>query len=295
VLSQSQWFGFMARNPLTLVSLANDGFLNSMIIGYEGSSLFDYLTSLPHFLEPTKISQALNMPTWSLHVEFWGSMLVLSLAMFRRFFGDGWFYAIFIIAAFLTGTSHFSLFLFGFLLYQLHGTLLRQRHISGVILGAVLALSGMYICIYKDVHVVNQILDGLNHVTLLNARHNFYWQSQVGAMLIFSGVMLNAPLRNLFTGHITQWFGKVSFSVYLLHFPILLTVGSLVFSLLAQSSYALACTVASMTGIGTTFIAAAMFEKYIDQRAVLFSKRMIDELNTSHEAMKVTAEPTLLK
>lgn len=276
-LSQSDWLDSQAHNSLTLETLAKDGLINSMLIGYKGWSLFDYLPNNLRFMEPAEISQSLNSPTWSLHVEFWGSMLVLALAMLRRCIMGSWFYAIFVLAVLMAGTSLYSLFLFGFLLYQLHGTLLVQRHSSVAIFGAVLAIVGIYICIAKDVRVVSLFLDILNHITLLSARQNFIWQSQVGAMLIFCGVMMNAPLRSCFTGRITQWMGKVSFSVYLLHFPIRLTLSCLVLTLFAQSSYTLACIAAALVGIGITYGAAAIFEKNIDRRAVIFSKRIIGE------------------
>lgn len=277
VLSQSEWLDSQAHNPMTLISLAKDGLLNSMLIGYSGWSLFDYLPKPHGYLVPAGISQSLNSPTWSLHVEFWGSMLVLALAMLRRLISGSLFYAIFVSAALMVGTSLYSLFLFGFLLYESHVMLLGKRHISVALSGAALALSGAYICMTKDVQIVSNLLDSLNHVTFLGAQQNFIWQSQVGAMLIFGGVMMNASLQNLFTGRLTQWMGRVSFSVYLLHFPILLTLGCLVFMLFAQSSYALACTIAAVAGIGATYATAAIFEKNMDRRAVLFSKRIIGE------------------
>ncbi len=295
-LSQSGWLGSQANNPLTLAALARDGLLNSMLAGYNGSSVFNYLQFLPYFFVPDEISQALNSPTWTLHVEFWGSMLVLALAMLRRYIGGVWFSAIFVLIALMAGTSHFSLFLFGFLLYHLHGTLLRQRHILVRFLGAGFVLLGLYICLTKDVGAVSLLLVGLSRITMLNAQSNFHWQSQIGAMLIFGGVMLNAPLRSCLAGRIIQWMGRVSFSVYLLHFPILLTVGCLVFTLFAQSSYALACAAAVVVGIGCTLAAATLFEKNIDRRAVLFSKSIIGELHaTGPDDIGATAGSIALK
>jgi peptidoglycan/LPS O-acetylase OafA/YrhL len=295
-LSHSSWLGAQAHNLLTVKSLISDILLNSMLIGYDGSSLFNYLPNAPRFLAPTAISQALNSPAWTLHVEFWGSMLVLALALLRRFIGGAWFSVIFVFVALMAGTSHYSLFLFGFLLYQLHGTLLNQRHIIVTYFGAALVLLGSYICVNKDVTAVGLVLVSLRDITLLSAQPDFHWQSQVGAMLIFSGVMLNSPLRGCLTGLITQWMGRVSFSVYLLHFPILLTLGCMVFALFAPSSYALACTAAAVVGIGTTYAAAVIFEKSIDRPAVLFSKRIIGE---SHAAgvsdMKAAAGSIALK
>jgi peptidoglycan/LPS O-acetylase OafA/YrhL len=276
-MSLSEWLISFEHNPLTIGSLTRESMLNSMLIGYQGSSLFDHIPNSIQSLVPADISQSLNVPTWSLHIEFWGSMLVLILAVTHRIIVGRWFYVVFVVALLVAGTSEYSLFLFGFLLYQLHGTLLRPRHVSVAIVGTTLALTGMYICINKDVHVVNVLLDNLRGFTLLDARANFIWQSQVGAMLIFSGVILNATVRNWFAGRITQWLGKVSFSVYLLHFPILFTLSCLVFSYLAQFSYALGCIAALMVGIGVTYATATIFEKHIDRRAVLFSKRIIGE------------------
>ncbi len=196
------------------------------------------------------------------------------------------------VVAILAGTSDYSLFLFSFLLYQLQGTLVDHRHIIVSSIGAALVPIGLYIRMDKNVSGVGLVLVILRPITLLSAQNHYHWQSEVGAMLVFGGVMLNYPLRKILAGRITQWLGKVSFSVYLVHFPILFTPGCLVFSLFARSSYALACIAEAVAGIGTTCVAAAIFEKNIDRRAVLFSKRIIGEShNTGGVIVSVNGVP----
>ena len=275
-LSQSGWL-VPPNNSLTIMSLIQDALLNSTLTGYSGSSLLDYLPNSPNFPVSAELSQALNPPTWTMHVEFWGSMLVLALAVLRRYVGGVKFSAIFVLVAFMIGTSYYSLFLFGFLLFQIRGNLLGPRHVIFALFGVALVLSGLYICINKNISAVGLVLTGLRHITLLSAKQGHLWQSQVGAMLIFGGVMLNVQLRSFLAVRVIQWLGKVSFSVYLLHVPILLTFSSLVFTIFAQRSYALACIAAFVIGIGVTYAAAAIFEKNVDRRAVHFSKRIIGD------------------
>ena len=260
---------------MTTFAIAKDILLNSMVIGYSETSVFDSLANLvPPVIAPGTISHALNAPSWTLHVEFWGSMLVLLLAMLWRGLDRRLFWAIFSGLLLLTGSSHFSLFMLGFLLFHAYSN---NKSIQGnalnAVIGALMIVTGLYICIAKDVVVVSAALSAIRSITWMDASSNFHWQSQVGAMLVFVGVMLSGSGRSFLAMPLAQWLGKVSFSVYLLHFPILLTVGCAVFTLLPDS-YALACVLSALVGITLTFFLAALFEKYVDRRSVSLSKQI---------------------
>jgi peptidoglycan/LPS O-acetylase OafA/YrhL len=87
---------------------------------------------------------------------------------------------------------------------------------------------------------------------------------------------LLVPLsRAILSTRIPLWLGKISFSLYLVHFPILFTVGFAVFNV-AASHFSYSVAVAFTTGIvGTgTLICAFYFERWVDRPALDFAKRL---------------------
>lgn len=267
----SDWLAALGQNPMGGAALLRDGLLHSMLVGYQGSSIFSGAAGV---LAPAPIASAINAPTWTLHAEFWGSMLVLALAQAYRRLPQPLFWSGFAALAVLLGTSHFSLFLLGFFLYTRHAALLGARGRLAVLGGALLFALGLAICVAKESGPLTFIDAGARALGLYSAQSDFHWQSQAGAALMFTGALLSAPLRRWFGSAPAQWLGKLSFSVYLLHFPILLSVGCLAFALLASTSYALAVLVALIAGVALTFAAAVLFERQVDRRAVAWSRRI---------------------
>lgn len=270
--SLSDWLAGLGHNPLTVLALAKDILLGSMLMGYNGLSVFDAAAHLmPAALAPGPVGAALNTPTWTLHVEFWGSMLVLALALLWRSVDRRLFWAVFASLVLLAGSSHYSLFLLGFLLFHTYSAV--SSHIVTKGLGAWLIVVGMFTCVVKDLSLLSVALAALRRITWMDAASDFHWQSQVGAALVFIGVLLNKPAQSWLASPLAQWLGKLSFSIYLLHFPVLLTAGCAVFAWW-PGSYAAACLLSALVGIAATLLLATLFEQYVDRPAVAWSRQL---------------------
>jgi peptidoglycan/LPS O-acetylase OafA/YrhL len=267
-ITHSDWLTRLAPKDLPWTFLLRDGLLNSMLMGYQGSSLFERFGAAP-------IWPALNAPTWTLHVEFWGSLLVVALAVAYRHVPHYRLYLASAALFALLGTSHYSLFVLGFLLYVQRDFFL--QHSSGLkrASGMALLLLGLWICLDKDVVLLRKVGHTIDRLAYFHAQSDFHWQSQFGASLVFLGVMLWLPLQRWLSAPLILWLGKRSFSVYLLHFPILLSLVVLLFARLLPHGYFTAVLLSSVLGIALTLLAAHWFERGIDRVAVRFSRQLM--------------------
>lgn len=287
--SRSDWLAMFGSKSLTAYSIAKDMFLNSMLTGYTSSSIFTGSAILPDILQPPAIGYSLNPPTWTLHVEFWGSLLLIAVAMLRRKLNGGLFWLAFVAIAIAVGATHFALFLLGFAIYQIRGRLLALTGFAWAALGIAIVLIGLYICLRKDIPVLISAMNLIRSLPITAEANDLLAQSQIGAALVFIGAMLCPPIRAFLSRPVFQWLGKLSFSVYLLHFPIMLTIGCAIFAALAPISYLGASLVAAGIGTAATLLGAQWFERAIDRRAVSFSRKLAISGPYGTEPQKVPA------
>ena len=128
---------------------------------------------------------------------------------------------------------------------------------------------GLALCAAKDWHVVEWSRLTLGRFELAYAPNLFQYQSQLGAVALYFGVLWcplvwplleSAPFRHL---------GRLSFSIYLLHFPILFTVVCLAFTLMPTASTA----AAFVLFLALTLLASIAFERLVDRPAITLSRR----------------------
>ncbi|CAG4900134.1 unnamed protein product [Acidocella sp. C78] len=102
----------------------------------------------------------------------------------------------------------------------------------------------------------------------------FHFSNQVGAILIFLGVLHLPRARHLLERRSPPFLGRISFSLYLVHFPVMATIGCSVFNLIAPRSGAVpGCLAALIAGLAVTLPVAVLFERHVDRLAVRLSRR----------------------
>jgi peptidoglycan/LPS O-acetylase OafA/YrhL len=95
----------------------------------------------------------------------------------------------------------------------------------------------------------------------------------IGSACLFLGIRYVPFVQKLLTRQPFRWLGKVSFSLYLVHYPILLTLVSALFVVLSGSlSYGFNIALVIPVGILLTFSVAAIFEACVDRPAVVLSR-----------------------
>jgi peptidoglycan/LPS O-acetylase OafA/YrhL len=111
----------------------------------------------------------------------------------------------------------------------------------------------------------------LSQTELAYAPNLYQFQSQLAAIALYFGVLCcplvwrpleSAPCRHL---------GRLSFSIYLLHFPILFTLVSLTFTALPS------IIAVFVLFLAITLLAAIAFERLIDRPAIALSRWVIDQ------------------
>src|SRR3984957_5666403 len=116
VLTGSPWLAMDSSGAPTLGHLAREIGLDSLLLGYREATLFAPLAGQ---LPPMELS--LDAPFWSLHLELYGSLLVLCLVSLRAH--SAWAHRVAVAAAALSfGTHPMFLFVMGHLVRPLSRT-----------------------------------------------------------------------------------------------------------------------------------------------------------------------------
>ena len=278
-LTGSAWLAMDSSGAPTLGHLAREIGLDSLLLGYREATLF---APLAPRLPP--MEHSLDAPFWSLHMELYGSLLVLCLVALRAYSVRLHWVAT-VACAMCFGTHPMFLFVLGHLQGSTppppagggwgEGTMpISHRPPSrkgrGSV-GALLLLSGWALSAFKDWHVVELLRVFLSQTELAYAPNLYQFQSQLAAMALYFGVVCcplvwpsleSAPCRQL---------GRLSFSIYLLHFPILFTLVCLAFTTLPS------IVAAFVLFLAITLLAAIAFERLIDRPAIALSRRVTDQ------------------
>ena len=172
-----------------------------------------------------------NPPLWSLAWEMWFSLLLpvgVILAVATRRWTLAWVAAL--LATSTTGyllgiepLMYLPAFGLGALLAANHGALLARttrlaRRPGGTLVCAALTVLGLLLLIgYWLLRPV--LTEPWNDVALA--------LRVPGAALIVASVALWPPVQRMLSGRLLAWLGTISFSLYLVHFPVVVTFGQL--------------------------------------------------------------------
>jgi peptidoglycan/LPS O-acetylase OafA/YrhL len=269
-ITGSAWLAMDSSGVPTFRHLAREIGVDSLLLGYREATLF---APLADRLTPMELS--LDAPFWSLHLELYGSLLVLVLVWLRA--RSVWLHrAAVAVAALLFGAQPMFLFVFGHLLASIITARADRRRLNAMrsLAGALLLATGLALATTKDWNAVAACRQWLIDLGLGTAPNLFQFASQLAAALIFVGTLFCMPAQALLERPPCRRLGRLSFSVYLLHFPVLFTIGCLILidtqNLLP---YAAALGAVFIGFITVTLVAAALFERWIDRPAIALSRR----------------------
>ncbi len=211
--------------------------------------------------------------------ELSGSFLIFGfLALFGRLRRRWIAYAILSIALIQT---YFIAFLWGMLLADL----LKYKWNNTKTIRICTLLIGIYLgsapytslggTIYEPIEIGTKII---NHWFQFNIDPRQLSRT-LGATMILFTLLRSRFLQHIFGSKPFAYLGKISFSLYLIHFTFINTFSAFLFSQLIHNfSYNLAYAITFMTSILPLFILSHYYMKYIDQGALKlawkFDKKM---------------------
>ena len=208
----------------------------------------------------------LNGPLWTMKIELIGSFIVFSILFLTHKINKRWI--IYLIAMLITFGDSFSLFILGLILCDAYtsGYCKRIFTIKNSYINSVLLIISLVLISYPTIRQ-GVVIGGLySCITFNNGIQSYY--HVIGVYLLFISILNSHNIQALFHTKVFLFLGKISFSAYIIHYPIILFIGSLRTSHQIQWHEFLYLTVLVFT---TTLILSVLFEKYIDVFSVKIS------------------------
>ncbi len=260
----------LSVGPGYLSRISDSSHFQSLYTDLSGISLFFGYRETGLVTFPYLASQAtsLNPPLWTLNIELWGSIWILTLIVIKRNLYD-FYRALLIVSIFLIGVNPLNLFTLGHLCAARPAT---QSDVKG----AILACAGIVIC--------NGHYLGIFNPDVLISLHGFFelyswfdWQTELGAVLIFLGILRCATLQRCLEMRFPQFLGQISFPIYLVHFPILLFIGCPLMAKNSQIDRDAALGMVLVLSLTFILLFASAFEAFVDKPVLRQSRKIVSK------------------
>lgn len=217
-----------------------------------------------------------NIVLWTMHFELFGSFLVfMFLALFGKLPNRWFFYGLF---GLVFVKSYYLGFFAGIVIADIFTNYpqlvdkLRDRYLWGLFAVAIVLGTWPTTSIYPSLY------DHI-HLPLFSPLLLAIFAHTVAATIIIVAVLKLQVLTRFFETRPLQFLGKVSFSLYLLHFIILCSIACYLFDVFVPHlGYGKSVLLTFIPSVGLTFVASHYYTKYVDERAIAYSKRFGDML-----------------
>jgi peptidoglycan/LPS O-acetylase OafA/YrhL len=210
-----------------------------------------------------------NGPLWTMRIELLGSLgLFASFLIFRR-------QRLLSCVAFAAAAMYFSAepvyflpFAFGAALNGATGWLRRHERISLALFAAGAAIGCM--TYHPSLQPVRDLLLPLHRERMLNFPDLLLCWNVIGSLCMVAGVIGSGALATAFGCRLGAFFGKISFSMYLLHYPLMFSFGLwLIVRYEAMGlSYVTAAWVSYASWLAVVVGLSAVFAQQVDERAM---------------------------
>ena len=274
-LSGSAWFVGQWNTDASILSVIRDGTVNALFLGYSG---------LPGvaFLAPWQqpVEHSLVAPLWTLSIEFYGSMLILLLCWCARRSRALW-WSVLLLGAIFAIRSAYICFFVGHLLASFHRA--ERPAPDSKLLPAFMIAFGVLLCVLAEVWQPEWLKSLCASPTTLLFPGQFapMQQKAFGAILVLVGIIDLEVVRGFLSRPRLVARSRLSFPLYLVHWPILFGPSAALF-LWLNGAVGLepARLGAIIAGVGLAFGCSVLFLG-VDRRALEWSRALRKRLSAS--------------
>ena len=149
------------------------------------------------------------------------------------------------------------------------------RFRSRPILGILLILLGLVLGGYPTFFTPDSAYRLLNTPVLLTEAYAFW--HVLGAGMLITGICLSGGLQRLLSRRAPLWMGKISFSLYLVHMPLLFSLGTGLFLLLDRpelDSYPLLTALTLLGTLPVLLLVSALFRRFVEQPCTTLANKL---------------------
>lgn len=276
-LSGSTWFASQWSTGVSFFSVIRDGTGNALFLGYYG---WPKVAFLAPWQQP--IEQSFVAPLWTLSIEFYGSIIVLVLCWCVRRSRLLW-WTVVLLGAVCTIRSAYICFIVGHLLASFERA--ERSAPASMLLPVSSVLFGVFICVLADAWQPQWLRALCAYPTYLLFPGQFapLQQKTLGAILVLIGLIELQAARDFLSRPWLVAVSRLSFPIYLIHWPILLGPAAALFLVLnGLVGIELARLGAIVAGICLAFAASTFFLP-IDRYALELSRRLRKRMSAGAE------------
>lgn len=208
-----------------------------------------------------------NPVLWTMTIEFLGSLLLFAfLAIIGTHRHTVLLHVLLASVLLLTTQKYYAAFVLGSLLcYWLVNGVQLPKNKTGMFCKMSLIVLGIYFSTFPQGMFTSITI--WKYLEWVPNGHDFF--HVLGAFFIMIVLANSAAAIRFFTQRPFIYLGKISFSLYLVHFPVLCSLGCWVFLLSYHpENYSWAITLSFIVTLVISGILAHLYQKYIDQRGI---------------------------
>jgi peptidoglycan/LPS O-acetylase OafA/YrhL len=215
-------------------------------------------------------------------IEFYGSMLVFTMALLFGSLKNRWTF--YLAAAVLFLNSYYLAFVIGMALADTFNSktpVLQIFKTGNKIVLFIILVSGLFIGSYP--------ISPLTNDSLYMFLNNGFFETPkvtyhiIGAGMVMYTLLNSQGLQNVFSSPVPVFLGKISYSLYLIHFLVISSFTCALFLVLYPVlSYGAAVLISCGLSLLLIIPLSYLFYKYIDMAGVELSKVFYNRLVNSH-------------